>query len=141
MKITLQIMSTLKTTITLASTELFPSTVSFAKVKEYTVDGNSDFQTTEIPANDTMDLYSTTTPSGTSGIVYFYCESSSENTGNLVILIQNRSNTDTTSVMQLVPGAVSFIPLYAGDYEGMLVTISNDTPNACTVSYFFGEAD
>lgn len=134
-------MSTLKTTITLASSELFPGTVSFAKVKNYTVDGDSDFQTTEIPANDSLDLFDAPAQTGTSGIVYFYCEAASNNTTNLTIQIKNGSTANATSAMILAPGAVSFLPLFAQDALGLVVTAINDTASACDISYFIGEAD
>lgn len=126
-------MGTLKSTLKLESTDLFPTPVSFTKINNNIVAGNfSGFNSQAITAAST-DL--NIVAIGNTG-AYVYLESLPSN--GTAIFVAAGTVSPATSTIRLEPGDVAFFP--AGDSNG-LATISAicNASGTATLNYFVGQ--
>jgi hypothetical protein len=123
-------MGTLKTTLKVESTDLFPTPVNFTTVNNNSITiGSSNFVSVAV-ANGTpvtvADL-STYTSGG-----YLYVQSPSTNTDNILI----QENGGPTVYVELIPGDVGLIPL--GDNGAGLVIEADTVSGTQTLNFYFG---
>ena len=140
-------MPTLKTTINLDSTSLFPNPLAIKTTNTLTInDESSSLTTNQIQPNGDEILLETEAQSGDSGIIYLYCQSAATNSGHgiEVSLTHHASIGDdvTMTIAKLLPGNTILIPIYAAGLSGLRVNIKNNDPiNAGTLTYFYGSRD
>jgi hypothetical protein len=134
-------MSTLRTSITLASDTLFPTPVNFTKTVNESVDGyNNGFQQVTIAESSTVTIYNIEFAAGNAGVVYFYAESLAANTTNINFGISH-DNDSSKFFARLIPGDVLYLPLWALDTDGITVFATNEAGAPATVSFFIGEKE
>jgi hypothetical protein len=134
-------MSTLTTSISIASNTLFPAPVNFTKTVNESVDGyHNSFQQVSIGSAAEVILYDSQSAAGNSGVVYFYAESIAENVTNISIQIQYSDN-DPLFFARLIPGDILYLPLWALHYDGIKVTAINDAGLPASLSFFVGEKE
>ena len=126
-------MGTLKSTLKLESTDLFPTPVSFTKINNNIVAGNfSGFNSQAITATAT-DL--NIVAIGATGD-YVYLESLPSN--GTAIFVGAGTVTVSSSTIRLEPGDVAFFP--AGDSAGPLnISAICNTSGTATLNYFVGQ--
>ena len=127
-------MGTLKSTLKLESTDLFPTPVSFTKINNNTVAGNfSGFNAQEIASAAAANL--NIQGIGTTG-AFVYLESLPSN--GTAIFVGAGTVTVSSSTIRLEPGDVAFFP--AGDSNGLtsFSAICN-TSGTATLNYFVGQ--
>lgn len=140
-------MATLKTTLNLDSTTLFPNPLAIKTTNTLTINAeSSSFTTNQIPANGDEVLLDTEEQSGDTGIMYLYCQSATSNSGHgiEVSLTHYVSIGDdvTMTIAKLLPGNTVLLPIYAAGANGLRVNIKNNDPiNAGVVTYFYGSRD
>jgi hypothetical protein len=136
-------MPTLKTTISLESSNLLASALKSSKVVTEDVNGGDViFEQNQIPAAQSEILFDSTGASGTFGVLYFYCESISGNSGYGVDIEINNKSQDSAIFARLLPGDFVYLPLYAADSQGITVSAANTDPSQpATINYFFGSKD
>jgi|688.fasta_scaffold338336_2 hypothetical protein len=129
-------MATLKATLNLASSTLFPIPLNFTEVVTENVNGNhSSFNTNILAAGATnVALYTGTAPG--SGILYFYFKAAATNAATIDIEIVQGANT--VSALRLNPGDIAFFPVDASVATTVRAD-NNDGSNAATLQYFYGE--
>jgi hypothetical protein len=126
-------MGTLKTTLKLESTDLFPTPVSFTKINNNSVDGSfSGF--VSIVAGVSPHLLNIS-PIDT-GVAYVYLEAPLSN--NVPVLVQDASTT--TPFIVLSPGEVAFFP-YGQDTLGGADLQALTLSGTATLNYFIGEKE
>ena len=135
-------MSTLKTTIVFESAALFPVPMSFTKIANETLTGTyASFQTNTLAAGSLETLFETSESIGNSGVLYFYANSASTNTKPIDLIIDNKS-TSQSYFVRLIPGDITYLPVYAADYAGIKISARNNDPgNAASLTYFYGPND
>jgi hypothetical protein len=130
-------MPSIKSTLKLESTTLFPSPVTITVVGTEQVNGNADFQTVVIPANGTDALLPILTQADASSTVYFYAQALSTNSGS--VEVYSTDSADNTAYIGILrPGDFMWLPVAA---TGQGVTISGtNTSGASTavVNVFWG---
>lgn len=127
-------MGTLKSTLKLESTDLFPTPVSFTKINNNIVAGNfSGFNSQAITATAaTLNL----TAIGTTG-AFVYLESLPSN-GTAIFVGAAAVPTVANATIRLEPGDVAFFP--AGDSAGPLdISAMCNTSGTATLNYFVGQ--
>lgn len=138
-------MSTLKTTINLDSSTLFPNPLSLKSTDTETINGDStSLITNQLQPSANEILLETNEQSGDSGIIYLYCQSASTNSNfGIDIYLTHKTNpTVTVHFARLLSGNTTFLPIYAADANGILVNIKNNDPvNPAAVTYFYGSKD
>ena len=138
-------MATLKTTLNLDSTTLFPNPLAIKTTNTLTINAeSSSFTTNQIPANGDEVLLETEEQSGDTGILYLYCQSATSNSGHgIEVSLTHFGTTDVTmTIAKLLPGNTLLIPIYAASANGLRVNIKNNDPiNAGVVTYFYGSRD
>ena len=138
-------MASLKTTITLDSSTLFPNPLSLKSTDTETINGNStSLITNQLQPSATEILLETNEESGNSGVIYLYCQSASTNSNfGIDIYLTHKTNPDVTvHFARLLSGNAAFLPIYAADANGILVNIKNNDPvSPATVTYFYGSKD
>ena len=138
-------MSTLRTTITLDSNNLFPTPLSIKSTNTENIDGNSSsFVTNDLQPSGNEIILSTEEALGNSGILYLYCQSASTNSdfGIDIYLTRNSDDENIFHVARLLSGTSMFLPIYAADSSGITINVKNNDPvNPATVQYFFGSKD
>ena len=138
-------MSSLRTTITLDSSTLFPNPLSIKTTDTETINGDStSLVTNQIQPSANEILLETGEASGNSGVIYLYCQSANTNSNfGIDIYLTHKTNPDVTlQVARLLSGNTTFLPIYAADANGIRVNIKNNDPvNLATVTYFYGSKD
>jgi len=138
-------MASLRTTITLDSSTLFPNPLSIKTTDTETIDGNStSLVTNQLQPSATEILLETGEASGNSGIIYLYCQSASTNSNfGIDIYLTHKTNPDVTLLFaRLLSGNAAVLPIYAADANGILVNIKNNDPvSPATVTYLYGSKD
>lgn len=127
-------MSTLKSTIKLESTDLFPSPVSFTVVNNNTIGGNySSFSTVSVgTAAQTLNVHAI---DGTSESAYCYF---STPTSNAVPVFVGFGTTGDAFI-KLAPGDVAFLPIGGDITTDDLVAYT--LVSTASISYFIGNKD
>ena len=128
-------MATLKSTLKIESTDIFPTPVNFTQINNNPVNGNfSGFNTLDVPANSLQKLNFLSTIDATGAYVYIQ----SASTNSHPVYVGAGSVSITTSTIKLYAGDIAFFP--AGDSNG-----SFDLGAICaagqtgTITYFIGE--
>ena len=138
-------MASLKTTITLDSSTLFPNPLSIKSTDTETINGDStSLITNQIQPSATEVLLETNEQSGDSGIIYLYLQSASTNSNfGIDIYLTHKTNPLVkVHFARLLSGNTAFLPIYAADSDGILVNIKNNDPvSPATVTYFYGSKD
>jgi hypothetical protein len=138
-------MPTLKTTINLDSTSLFPNPLAIKTTNTLTInDESSSLTTNQIQPNGDEILLVTEEQSGDSGIIYLYCQSAATNSGHgIEVSLTHFGNNDVTmTIAKLLPGNTILIPIYAAGLNGLRVNVKNNDPiNTGTLTYFYGSRD
>ena len=124
-------MGTLKTTLKVESTDLFPTPVSFTTVNNNSINGTYSGFTTLTVTGGTAVTLSPVAP----GVVgcYLYVSAPSTNTENIIL------SEATTSVVfgQLLPGDVGFFPI--GDGTGFNLDADTESgTGSAVINYFIG---
>jgi len=134
-------MSTLRTSITLASNTLFPTPVNFTKIVNETIEGyHTGFQQVTIAGGGDALLYDSSSAAGNTGIVYLYAEALASNSTNVSITIKYGTN-DPAYFARLIPGDILYLPLWALHYDGITITAINDAGLPASLSFFIGEKE
>jgi len=132
-------MATLKTTISLESSSLFPTPLKLVKTSNLTLTSDqATSQRHEIEPASSEILFESSSIVGKSGVLYFYAHSESTN-GNygLDIIIENKSG-GTSTFAKMLPSDVAYLPIYAKDNAGIKITVRNCDPAAVGVlSYMY----
>jgi hypothetical protein len=129
-------MATLKATLNLASSTLFPIPLNFTETVTEDINGNhSSFNTNVLAAAaSNVVLYTGTAPG--SGVLYFYFKAASTNVGTIdVEIVQGAA---TVSAVRIYPGDIAFFPVDASAATTVRAD-NNDGSNAATLQYFYGE--
>jgi hypothetical protein len=126
-------MGTLKTTIKVESSDLFPTPVGFTKINENLIAGNfSGFNMIEPavgPATTQLNL------ADIDSSVYVYAEAPTTNVGNITIYNENAAGGDgPIQICTVAPGDVFFFH-YLGT-ESLVASAANATDK---LMYFLGE--
>ena len=130
-------MSSIKTTIKLETTTLFPSPVSVTVPITEQVNGDADFSVVIVEANSDQIIFESSAADA-SGTVYFYIQSITSNLGNVDVYITDQSSAEVKT-FKLIPGDFAWFPL-AVDAAGIKVRINNaDLANSAKINYFYGE--
>jgi len=138
-------MASLKTTITLDSSTLFPNPLSIKTTDTETINEDAtSLVTNQIQPSANEILLETSEESGNSGIIYLFCQSASTNSNfGIDIYLTHKTNPDVTLLCsRLLSGNSTFLPIYAADANGIRVNIKNNDPvSPATVTYFYGSKD
>jgi hypothetical protein len=138
-------MSTLKTTVKLESTTLFPTPINVTKISTEQIGGEyGAFQSNVIPAAEIETLFTNNSLLGNSGILYLYAESASANSAgySIDLYITNNTTNDSAYFARLIPGDVLYLPVYAADSAGIKIEARNNDPiRSATITYFVGARD
>ena len=135
-------MSTLKTTINIASTDLFPTPVNFTFPVTETIGGaHSSFNTKVLPAAATnVVLFSSTAASGSTGILYFCIQASADNLDTISVDIRRNTGPVTADMMLFAPGDIAYFPVDASDAAGIIIRATNNaSASIAALQYFYGE--
>jgi hypothetical protein len=126
-------MGTLKTTLKVESTDLFPTPVSFTNVNNNGVNGNfNGFNT--LTCSTAYAQLNTTTIDGTG--CYLYLQSPSTNVRDIAVGYTGQAPlaTATGTLIYLSPGDVAFVPVGVG---ATAANIGAFTPSGSATLYFF----
>jgi len=130
-------MGTLKSTLKLESTDLFPTPVSFTVVNNNVVNGTfSGFNTVVCGTANTQLNIATIDGTG----AYLYAQSVSSNTASIAIGYTGQAAVagDTGTLVYLSPGDVALIPVGVGATALDIVAFT-PAGGAATLNYFLGE--
>jgi hypothetical protein len=126
-------MGTLKSTLKLESTDLFPTPVSFTKINNNTVEGSfSGF--ISVAAGTAQKKLNISDIN--SGVAYLYLESPATN--SVPVLVQAGTTGSVFAVLN--PGEIAFLPYGQTTTGGLDLYASTLTGNA-TLQYFIGEKE
>ena len=135
-------MASLKTTINLDSTTLFPNPLALKSVDTENISADvSSLVSNQLQPSGEEVILSTDSQSGDSGIMYFYCKSltTNSNFGIDIYLTHNSDETNKFHFARLLSGNAAFLPIYAADLQGFTISVKNNDPvNLATVQYFYG---
>jgi hypothetical protein len=135
-------MATLKATLNLTSTSLFPIPVNFTETVNETINGNhSSFSTNVIAPSVTTTIFASAAASGTSGILYFYFKGATTNADTVDIQItRNTGPISNCSFLRIGAGDLAILPVDASDASGITITATNNSGStSATIQYFYGE--
>jgi len=135
-------MASLKTTINLDSTTLFPNPLALKSVDTENISADlSSLATNQLQPSGEEVILNTNEQSGDSGVMYFYCKSvtTNSNFGIDIYLTHNSDDQNTFHFARLLSGNAAFLPIYAADSQGFTISVKNNDPvNPATVQYFYG---
>lgn len=135
-------MPTLKTTISLASTTLFPIPVNMSVPVLETIDGShTGFQTVVIGSAAIATLYTSTGIAGVSGVTYFYAQAPVTNTDAVTIRLTRTDDGNVNcDIATLNPGDIMYTPIAASDATSTIISaLNNSAIDAANLSFFYGE--
>jgi len=125
-------MGTLKSTLKLESTDLFPTPVNFTKINNNIVAGNFSGFNNQTVGNSAATL--NISAIGATG-AYVYLESAAAN--GTAIYVGAGFVTTTTSTVRLEAGDVAFFP--AGDLNGLATLTAITAGGTASLNYFVGQ--
>lgn len=128
-------MATLKSTLKIESTDIFPTPVNFTQINNNAVNGTfSGFNTLDVPANALQTLNFLGVIDATGAYVYVQAAT----TNSHPVYLGGGSVAVTSSTVKMYAGDVAFFP--AGDSNGNFtlgaICAAGETG---TISYFIGE--
>ena len=131
-------MASLKSSITLSSTTLFPTPLTISKSTTEQINGDADSQTVMIPADGSSVVFGPSTAADLSNTVYFYAQNDSTNAAGMDVYIQPSTNVSASLISTLRPSDFMWLPLAAYS-SGLQITIVNlDGANSSKVNVFWG---
>ncbi len=126
-------MGTLKSTLKLESTDLFPTPVNFTKINNNVVAGDFSGFNTQVIGNVSATL--NLAAIGTGG-AYVYLESAASN-GTAIYVGGTATLVAGTATIRLEAGDVAFFP--AGDENGAFNLSAITSGGTASLNYFVGE--
>jgi hypothetical protein len=128
-------MATLKSTLKIESTDIFPTPVNFTQINNNAVNGTfSGFNTLDVPANSLQTLNFLGSIDATGAYVYI----SAATTNAHPVYVGAGAVAVSSATIKLYPGDVAFFP--AGDSNGAYdlgaICAAGETG---TISFFIGE--
>ncbi len=126
-------MGTLKSTLKLESTDLFPTPISFTKVNNNEIEGSFSGFVSIIAGTAQKKL---NVSDINTGVAYVYLESPSTN--SVPVLVQSGTTGSVFAVLN--PGEIAFLPYGQTTLGGADLYASTLTGNA-TLQYFIGEKE
>lgn len=127
-------MATLKSTLKIESTDIFPTPVNFTQINNNTVAGDfSGFNTLDVPANSLQTLNFL----GQIGVTGAYVYVQAAATNAHPVYLGAGSVAITSSTVKLYAGDVAFFP--AGASTGINLGAICAVGQTGTISYFIGE--
>ena len=128
-------MATLKSTIKLESSDLFPSPLAFTVVNNNTVAGDySSFST--LTFTDTAQQLNMHAIDGASSSAYCYFSTPTTNSTPVYIAYEGVTGSP---FVRLAPGDVAFLPV--GDTASTADLVAFTTTSTASLSYFIGNKD
>jgi hypothetical protein len=128
-------MATLKSTLKIESTDIFPTPVNFTQINNNTVAGDfSGFNTIDV--NSTATKLNFLGAIGVTG-AYVYLEAKTTNSHPVYVGLTATGLTTATAAIKLYPGDVAFFP--AGNNAACDLGSICATSQTGTISYFIGE--
>jgi len=132
-------MSTLKASIALSTTTLYPTPVNISVVATEQVSGSADFQTIILAPDETQTIYGPSLTSDPSSTVYFYVQADSANTTNVDIYSKINSTVSSSILATLRPNDFMWVPL-AAYASGLEIKATNlNGLNSSVLKVFWGE--
>jgi hypothetical protein len=130
-------MATIRSTINLQTSTLFPTPVTVNIPVNEQVNLDSNF--TNVTIAPSSDAIAYTSPSSNTGnVVYFYIQSPLTNSNKVDVYIIDQNDNETL-VMVILPGDFAWFPL-ATYAPGVSVKINNADPiNTVVINTFYGE--
>ena len=129
-------MGTLKSTLKIESTDLFPTPVSFTVVNNNVVNGDvSGFNNITVTSANTLLNLSTIDSTG----AYLYLQSASTNPQAIAVGYtgQGAQNSNTGTFVYLSPGDVAFLPVgVGGTCPSITAKVASGT---ASLNFFLGE--
>jgi len=129
-------MGTLKTTLKVESTDLFPTPVSFTVVNNNNISGNfNGFNTVALTTSPSTLNVATIDGTG----CYLYLQSPSTNADAIAVGYAGQSNIagDTGTLVYLSPGDVAFVPVGVGATAADIEAFA--ASSTATLYFFIGE--
>ena len=130
-------MATIKSTIKLETTTLFPTPVSITVPVTEQVNLDANFTNVAILPNSDVTPYSST-GLNPSNVVYVYLQSPNTNTVNLDVYITDHLDREVL-IMILRPGDFAWFPLATNGYGVKVRIVNNDTIETASLNVFYGE--
>jgi len=127
-------MGTLKSTLKLESTDLFPTPLSFTKINNNEVEGSFSGFISIVAGTAQKKLNVSPIDSG---IAYVYLEAPASN-GGVTVMVQAGTTGSVFAVMN--PGDIAFLP-YGQDTTGGLDLYASTLNGVATLQYFIGEKE
>jgi hypothetical protein len=130
-------MATIKTTIKLETTTLFPTPVNLTVPVIEQVNLDANFTSVSILPNSEAIPY-TSTALNPSNVVYVYLQSPATNTVNLNVFITDHVDREMLAMI-ICPGDFAWFPLasYGGGVQ--LRIVNNDISDSASLNVFYGE--
>ena len=132
-------MSTIKATIALSTTTLFPTPANVNVSVTEQVSGSADFQTLTIPADSSTVIYGPSPSADPSNTVYLYAQGASTNSKSLDVYIKNSTNPSSSLIATLRPTDFMWVPLASYGSDLQVTVVNLDGANASKVNVFWGE--
>lgn len=130
-------MASLKTTIKIETTTLFPNPVNFTVPVVETVNLDAGFSTVDIVPGSIESIYSPAVV-GSSDVTYIFLQANSNNTDFISIELVDSASTPITAI-KLLAGDFAWFPMLADSTNCEInVSHSNPTDNQ-TLYYIFAE--
>jgi hypothetical protein len=135
-------MGTLKTTIKLETTNLFPQPVNMTIPVIEDIEINSAFSTIVLEpttGNPASTIYGPTTGAvGSSNVVYMFVQANASNSSAIQVRITDAS-ANTATALAIIPGDFAWFPVLADDNGVEVELVNTDAANEATAYYFYGE--
>lgn len=133
-------MGTLKTTLKVESTDLFPTPVSFTVVNNNGINGNfNGFNTVTLTTANS--LLNASVIDGTGA--YLYAQSPSTNTSPISIGYTGQGAAaltgNTATLIYMTPGDVAFVPIGVGATCASIIAATVGAGTSATLNFFIGE--
>lgn len=130
-------MASLKTTIKIETTSLFPNPVNFTVPVVETVNLDAGFSTVIIPPATTELIY---TPAvvGSSDVTYIYLQANGNNTDYISVEIVDNASTPITAI-KLLAGDFAWFPMFADNTNCQINVSHSNVSDDQTLYYIFAE--
>lgn len=130
-------MATIKTTIKLETSTLFPTPVSLTVPVTEQVNLDANFTSVTILPNSEAIPY-TSTDLNPSNVVYVYLQSPATNTINLDVFIADHADREMLAML-IRPGDFAWFPLASYGEGVQLRIVNNDISVSAALNVFYGE--
>ena len=130
-------MATIKTTIKLETSTLFPTPVNLTVPVTEQVNLDANFTSVSILPNSEAIPY-ISTALNPSNVVYVYLQSPATNAANLDVFITDHADREMLAMI-IRPGDFAWFPLASYGEGVQLRIVNNDISVAATLNVFYGE--